>query len=433
MASLESLRVFSLLEVCQSIQRTLSARYGSTFWVRAEMNKLNFYPASGHCFPDLLQKEGNEIVAQMRSVLWKSDFDRINRRFLEVVKEPLREGIEMVFEARIQYEPRHGLSLRIVDIDPTYVLGTLERERLACVRRLQAENIWSRNQALSLPWVPNRIAVISSQTSKGFSDFIQVLSENPWEYTFHVELFSALLQGEEARDSLLAALHRIEARKGEFDAVALIRGGGDEVGLNVYNHYELARAVCLFPLPILTGIGHSTNLTVCEEVAFFHGITPTQIGNFLLERCRSFDEQVQDSLKRLATASRQCLQAEKARIERFGYSWFRASLQLHRENNVLDTLVSRLRRAARIPLKTARLALETQEKAVEWADPARMLRMGYSLAYRDGKIVGSVAGLLPGESLQIRMQDGQVESRVEEVRKENPGKRIGGTKRGMQD
>ena len=128
--------VFTLLDVCRSIQRTLSARYGSPFWVKAEMHKLNLYPASGHCFPELLQKENGQIVAEMKATFWRSDYERVNRQFLQIVKEPLKDGIEILFEARIQYDPRYGLSLRICDIDTTYVLGSLERERALCVQRL---------------------------------------------------------------------------------------------------------------------------------------------------------------------------------------------------------------------------------------------------------------------------------------------------------
>lgn len=116
-------KVFTLREVAQSIQRTLNERYKSTFWVKAELNKLNHYSHSGHCYPELLERIEGKVVAQFRSVLWKGDFDRINKAFNAVLKEPLKDGITILFEASIQYDPVYDLSLRIHDMDPSYSLG----------------------------------------------------------------------------------------------------------------------------------------------------------------------------------------------------------------------------------------------------------------------------------------------------------------------
>src|SRR5690554_3695779 len=129
-------RVFSLEEVARSIQKTIAERYGSVYWVRAEMNKLNHYPHSGHCFPELVEKRDGRVVTEMRSVLWSSDYQRINRQFMELVREPLKDGITILFQASIQYDPLYGLSLKIHDIDPVFALGQLEREKRSEERRV---------------------------------------------------------------------------------------------------------------------------------------------------------------------------------------------------------------------------------------------------------------------------------------------------------
>ena len=121
--------IFSLSEVALSIQKTLNERYTSSFWIKAEMNKLNHYPQSGHCYPDLVEKTDGKIVAEMRSTIWKDDFQRINDNFLNVLHEPLKSGIKILFQAKISYNPVYGLSLRILDIDPSWSLGELEKEK----------------------------------------------------------------------------------------------------------------------------------------------------------------------------------------------------------------------------------------------------------------------------------------------------------------
>ena len=111
-------KVFSLFEVAASIQRTLEGRYKQSFWVRAEMNKLNHYKHSGHCYPELVERVDGKIVAQFRSVLWGTDYQRIDDLFRKVLNEPLKDGIKVLMEASIRFHPEHGLSLTILDIDP---------------------------------------------------------------------------------------------------------------------------------------------------------------------------------------------------------------------------------------------------------------------------------------------------------------------------
>ena len=116
-------KIFTLGEVTASIQKTLAQRYSTSFWVKAEMNKLNYYPHSGHCYPDLVEKAEGKVIAQLKSTLWRDDFNRINKSFVSVVKSPLKDGIKMLFCARVTFDPVHGLALRITDIDPVFSLG----------------------------------------------------------------------------------------------------------------------------------------------------------------------------------------------------------------------------------------------------------------------------------------------------------------------
>ena len=121
-------KAFSLSEISKSIRKTISERYRTPFWVQAEMNKLNFYAQSGHCYPELVEKNDGVIIAEFRANLWKSDYEKINKQFLEILKEPLKDGIKILFRAYVNYHEKYGLSLRIVEIDPSFTLGDLEKE-----------------------------------------------------------------------------------------------------------------------------------------------------------------------------------------------------------------------------------------------------------------------------------------------------------------
>ena len=302
-------QIFTLKQVALSIKKTIEDRYHQMYWVKAEMHKLNLYP-SGHCFPELLQKEDGKILAQMTASIWSHNYQRINKKFVEIVKEPLREDSTRLMQVKIVFHETYGLSLQILDIDPNYALGELQRERQETLLRLQKENLLNLNQSLPFPLLPKRIAIISADTSKGLSDFRKVVDTNHWNYTFFTVLFQAYLQGDIAVKSIQDQLRKIEKVKHHFDVVLIVRGGGGEVGLSCYNNFELCKSIATFPLPILTGIGHSTNLTVAEMVAYRNAITPTELGDFLIQSFHNFSVPVKDAIKTIRTYSKNTLELE---------------------------------------------------------------------------------------------------------------------------
>lgn len=306
--------IFSLAEVARSIQKTLADRYKSLYWIKAEMNKLNHYSHSGHCYPELLEKKEGKIVAEMRATLWKNDYERINQRFIDITKEPLKNGINILLQGSISYDPVHGLSLHIIDIDASYSLGELEREKQASITLLKEQGLFDANRLLPFPLLPKRIAIISVETSKGLADFLKIIDNNPYRYRFEHKLFPALLQGDKSVSSIIEQLTRIRSHLQQFDVVAIIRGGGGEVGLSSYNNVLLATAIAGFPIPIITGIGHATNETVSEMVAYKNAITPSALADYLLQHFHNFahpvayaEQVLQQKVKQLIAAKQQLL------------------------------------------------------------------------------------------------------------------------------
>ena len=308
-------QVFSLLEVTRSIRKTLAERYTSSFWVIAEMNKLNHYVQSGHCYPELVEKSDDRIVAQLKANLWKEDYLRINERFLKVLKEPLQNGIKILLCARITFDPVYGLSLNILDIDPSFSLGELEKEKQESLERLKKEGLFDRNKKIPFPLLPQRIAVISVETSKGYADFRSVIDDNPWGYRFFHMLFPALLQGEKAIADIRRQLARIHRVRQHFDVVAIIRGGGGDVGLSCYNNYFLARDIAVFPIPVLTGIGHATNETVSEMTACRNAITPTALAGQLIQQFHNFSVPVKEAAGNIPRLTRQRMEEEQLALK----------------------------------------------------------------------------------------------------------------------
>ncbi len=389
----EGRKVFSLSQVMKSLDRTISSRYTSSFWVRAEMMKLNYYFRSGHAYPDLVEKDEERIVAQTRAIIWKNDFVRINARFREIAKEELKDGLSICCLCRISFDAVHGLSLIISDIDPMVSLGELEKERRETIAALKKQDLFDKNKKLKLPLLPQRLAIISVETSKGYLDFMDILSQNKDRYKIFTFLFPSLLQGDKAVGTLIEALDLVQKLSHHFDAALIIRGGGGDVGLSCYNNYELSKRIAEFPLPVLTGIGHSTNETVSEMVAYKNAITPTELADFMLEYFRSFEKRVADNQNKIINISQKRLELEKLRIRNIEE---RLKLGI---NNIFDK---------------ERERLSKMEKHLELLNPNNLLKRGYAIVQDEkGRIIKEGSSLSKGDRIITRFQDGSVTSIVD--------------------
>lgn len=378
-------------EVASSVKRTLNARYGSSFWVKAEMIKLNHYPYSGHAFPDLIEKQDDVIVAQMRAVIWSADFKRIRDKFRSCGLADLSDGITILFRASILFDEFYGLSLRIIDIDTSFTLGEMEKQRMLCIERLKAEGIYSLNSSLSLPAVPKRFAIVSVGSSKGYNDFMQIVRKHSSRFAIFTHLFPSLLQGDGAINSISEALDRINDVADCFDAVLIIRGGGGDVGLNCYNHYNLCRAVALCKLPVLTGIGHASNQTVAEQIAWRNFITPTDLADFLFSGFNNAYLEVLNLSRQLKSNADSILNTNNERVKLLS-----ESLKHKIENRILSE----------------KERLQMIERYIRLLDPSLLLQKGYSMTYLNGVLVFSVKDLKSGDEIVTRFSDGEIVSKL---------------------
>lgn len=433
-------KVFSLLDVMQSIQKTLAGRYSTAFWVKAEMIRLNHYPHSGHCYPDLVEKKDGKVVAQIRSNLWRQDYRRINALFQKTLKESLKDGIKILFLAKINFDPQYGLSLHMLDIDPAFTLGDLEREKQKTIEQLQSEQLFNKNKSLSLPLLPHRIAVISVETSKGYADFRKVIDQNEYGYGYFYFLFPALLQGDQAVPSLLRALERIRLVQDHFDMVAVIRGGGGDIGLACYNDYDLCKAIASFSLPVITGIGHATNETVAELIAHQNCITPTKMAEWLLQRTHRVALPVRRARQQIVSKSQYIINEKKERF-REQIKYFKSvtlnSLSFHanllarlqsglgqqtlfllRQNQqTLHQKEKELDKNSAVFIAKTQTTLHTASQQVKLMDPINVLKRGYSITYAKNKVITSTAQLKKEEDITTVLADGMITSIITNLQK----------------
>ncbi len=310
-------KIFTLLEVTKSIQKMFTQHFTASYWIKAEMNKLGLYAQTGHCFPELVEKKEEKIIARIDALLWKTDYDNINGNFKRVLNDELKDGIKILLLGKVEYSPEYGLKLRIIDIDPSYTLGDFERERLETIKKLKEEGLYDKNRTLKFPVLPKRIAIISDHDSRGYQDFVNVIqgARDTWGYNFFHMLFPAALQGDKAIASIPLQLNRIRKVKHHFDVVAIIRGGGGELSFACYNNYKLSKAIADFPLPMVTGIGHVTNTTVVDMISHQSAITPTKLAEFLIQKFHNFSVPVRDAETKIIDRSRRLIADENTRFQ----------------------------------------------------------------------------------------------------------------------
>lgn len=454
---------YSLLEICQHVQDLLRKTYVDSYWIRAEINTLNLYPASGHCYPDLVEKKEGVVVAQMRSILWKGDYERINAQFQETLKEPLKNGIKVLMLCQLQFHPVYGMSLVIKDMDPAYSLGDLEREKQLCIQTLKAEGLFGANRNLPKPWLPQRIALISDASSKGYGDFTKVLEEarRLWGYGFFFHLFPVVLQGDRAVKSILEQLGRIERVHEHFDAVALVRGGGGDVGMSCYNHLELNRALASFPLPVLTGIGHAANQTVAEQVAWYNAITPTKLAEWLVQQLHNVSVPLkkcvdaliqrgpdtleearlelrhaerllgstarnrqdrhrtrwQQAVQQIGSSIRYLNKHEKAKLHR-NLEQLKVATQTHgkRQKMELERKATGIENSAKLALQSLQLALDFKNKQVQNLSPEQVLKRGFSIVSQQGKVLNNSNLMQLSHPITIQFHQGQAIAKPIEIK-----------------
>lgn len=396
-----------------SLHRVVERTYPQPYYIKAEILKLNYYPHSGHCYPELVEKEGNSIKAEMRAVIWSANYQRINQRFLDITGNPLKENISILCLASIEFSPKHGLALHIQDVEPNYTLGEMMKNRKAVIERLQKEGVFMQNKNLKMPVLPKRIAVISVETSKGFSDFISTLNNNRYGYCFQTELFTSILQGDKAIVGITTRLDEIEKRQQDFDCVVIVRGGGGDVGLSCYDDYRMAHRVATFPLPVLTGIGHSTNLSVTDMVAHIYNITPTDVAFQLIGAFQKFDEKVNQLSQDLALKSKGVLMQHQARLMNFQDALTRtAKYRLERSAAEVTNIADNLGNMAAHLMQRQQDVLSTLEDKVKLLHPDHILKRGFSITRLNGKAVVDASTMKSGDELVTQVYQGEVKSVV---------------------
>ena len=384
----------TLLDLQEKIKRGIEGAVPGAVWVTAEIGELNNH-YSGHCYLDLIDyKEGGRgVAAKARGVIWSNVWRMLKPYFETTSGVRLEKGLHVLLKAQVSFSPVYGLSLNILDIDPSFTVGELELRRQKTIERLKGDGCMEMNPSLQLPALPRRIAVVSAETAAGYRDFMKQLHQNENGFRFCTELFAAQMQGDDAPQSIISALERIAERSDEFDVAIIIRGGGAAMDLVCFDDYNLALNIAQFPLPVITGIGHDHDFHIADMVAHTWLKTPTAVADFFVGIFVEQEQYIMYLFQRISLTLSQKISAERQKLA-----------LLH--NSVVQG-------AANL-VSNGRRTLEMLQLRINSADPAKILGNGFAIVAVDGKRA-SVEDIREGCRVRMVLADGTVEFTVGEV------------------
>ena len=383
------MKQYSLSELCSWIQEAVATDLPDRYWVRAEIASMS---VRGHCYMELVEKaENGTLAAKVRATCWSNVYGLLSAYFQQETGQTLHMGLQVLLQVSVEFHAVYGLSLNIWNIDPTYTMGDLAKQRQATIRQLTEDGVMELQRALELPSLVRRVAVVSSADAAGYGDFCDQLQHNRFGFKFHTQLYPAVMQGDTAARSIVQALSAIAEQEEEWDVVVIIRGGGATTDLQCFDNYVLASHCAQFPLPIVAGIGHTRDVSVVDMVVHTSVKTPTAAAEWLIERVAEQVERVNELLLRLQRATQVAVMKEKNRLLLFQQRMHSATQRL---------------------LSQERSKLAIWQKTIELHSPERIFKMGYSLTTVNGKVVRNQEDIKEGDVLTTYLEDGVVESVV---------------------
>lgn len=383
------MKTYSLKELCDWIEEVVENELPERYWVRAEIASMS---VRGHCYMELVEKGENGILsAKVRATCWNNIYALLSAYFAQEAGESLHVGLQVLLEVSVEFHAVYGLSLNIWNIDPTYTLGDLAKQRQATLQQLTEDGVMELQKGLELPSLVRRIAVISSADAAGYGDFCDQLKNNRFGFSFQTQLYPAVMQGDNSAHSIIEALHSIAEQEEEWDVVVIIRGGGANTDLRCFDDYNLASHCAQFPLPIIAGIGHTRDVSIVDMVVKISVKTPTAAAEWLIERVA---EQV-------AKVGELVLRLQRAAIG-----------AVNKEKNRLSLYQQRLIGAIRGTVLREQGKLGLWQKTIELHSPERIFKMGYSLTTVNGKVINNQEDVKAGDLLETHLQTGVIQSIV---------------------
>jgi exodeoxyribonuclease VII large subunit len=402
---------YSLSSYLSSVQRLIKNQVPAV-WVHGTVASLQERGKAVYITLAEYKENSVEPKATLGLVVFIPQYLALCRRLAELpipfqIKKDLK--IKVLLEADF-YIQQGKFQCKIIDIDTVFTIGEIAITRTKIWETLVKENLHRLNGELPLPMLPLNIGLITSESSAAYKDFTSIIKASG--YAFSITTISAKMQGQSTEADIVEALGKLREHK-ELDVVCIIRGGGAKTDLVFFDSYALCKATAIFPLPVLTGIGHEIDECLLDKVAHTHLITPTDCAKFLIAR---------------ADAARQRLQTLSYEFENFIHLFAKERDKLVRKAMQISNMCAKifalekekltrntlgLKRGAPKIMDYQKQVLKLLEEKTKAANPEIQLRKGYTITKNEsGNILRSAKEASRAMALKTIFTDGEIKSRL---------------------
>jgi len=365
-------------------------------WVSGEISNLS-RPGSGHLYFSL-----KDAGASLRCVMWKAGAARL--------KPMPQNGDAVELHGKLGvYEPQGTYQLYVDQLQPAGE-GALYQEFLRLKARLEAEGLFDPERKRPIPVLPRRIGIVTSASGAALRDMLNTLRRRlP---IAEVILAASPVQGAESPPALILALDGL-ARQGP-DVILLARGGGSIEDLWAFNDEGVVRAVAASPIPIICGVGHETDFTLCDFAADLRAPTPTAAAELATPvTINDLAVSLREARRRLTDFLTDQVEAGRAQLDGLaaGMRFASPERRLRSERQRLDESARRALSAAAHGLRLRLAGLEGLERRLQALNPLAVLARGYAVVTReaDGGLVSRVDQA--DERMDVRVSDGVIKVR----------------------
>lgn len=445
-----------LSELTQKIQDVIDNSFSTqTFWIVAEISSHKMYLNGDRHYFEFVEKDESSTMetAKVRGIAWRQGSEGI-RIFERGTGQQFKDGIEVLVRVKVEFQAKYGMQLILLDIDQTWTLGNLEKQRQATLAKLLKENpdaiqlvgeeYITTNKRAKFKAVIQNIAVIGSPNSAGYKDFIGVIESNRFNYRFRIDNYQSSVQGAEAQDEIVKRLISIYQSGNSYDCVVIIRGGGAKTDFLVFDNYKLSKAVARFPIPIITGIGHLQDVSIVDMLVNTPTNTPTKAAEFIISHNRHFEDQVVHLHKQVTVKTQQLLANAIAQISNTNLTVInktqsilsrnkdqltkisnvlstRPTIMVSHQNQNLQNLVSNMKSFSKKLFFNKRGYVNHYDSMIKMAKPESILKRGFAIVKMNGEPIGSAEQINTNDKLTVTMHDYDMTTGVITKRKREDG------------
>ena len=365
--------------------------------ISGEISNFTNHTKSGHLYFTL-----KDSTSSVKAVMFASAASQL--RFVPA------SGMRVIISANVQVYERDGVyQLYVNDMQPDGI-GSLYIAFEQLKERLSAEGLFDESLKKPLPKFPAKIGIVTSTEAAALQDMLNIISRR---YPIaEIVIYPCLVQGANAPESICSALKRADS--GENDIIIVGRGGGSLEDLMAFNSESVARAIFKCETPIISAVGHETDTTIADYAADLRAPTPSAAAELAVPELSSLINFLNASQKVLEKKLIDKTVFLRLQLENREKSLIAAEPKNRIENSqkLLDERKRRLQELLKIKTELKSAELKAKISALDNLSPTKIMMRGYSLVYKDEKLIHSVSELKTGDNISVKLHDGEIEAAV---------------------